>query len=78
MPSIQPDLKGEYTGSDFSLLDVFMNEKGPSAKIQLLNIFNDHHIVAKLDPTAVAYDEWLLYSALWMKFYNGHGNAITK
>ena len=35
-------------------------------KIQLLNIFKDHHIVAQTGATAVGY-------ALWMKFYNSHG-----
>ena len=34
------DLKGEYTGSNFSVLDIH------------LNIFSDHHIIAKSGPTA--------------------------
>ena len=67
------DLKGGYTANDFSVLDVYLDEKEPSSKIQLSNIFKDHHIVAKLGPTAVGYDEWPLPNALWMKFYNGHG-----
>ena len=32
-----------YNGNNFSLLD----DKGPSVKIKLLNIFIDHHMVAK-------------------------------
>ena len=36
-------------------------------------MFNDHHIVAKPSPIAVGYDEWLLFNALWLKFYNSHG-----
>ena len=42
-------------------------------KIQRLNIFKDHHIVAQPRPTSVGYDEWLLSIALWMKFYNSPG-----
>ena len=49
-----------------------MNEKGTSVKIQLPNIFRDHHIVAKPRP-AMAGDEWPLSLALWRKFYNSHG-----
>ena len=62
------DLKGGHNNINFSLLD----GKGPSVKIQLLNIFKDHHIVAQTSPTAVGYDEWPLFSSLWMKFYNSH------
>ena len=51
------DLKGGYSSNNFSLLDVYLSEKEPSAKIHLLNIFKDHHIVAELSPTAVGYDE---------------------
>ena len=51
------DLKGGFTENGFSLLHVCFNEKGPSAKIQLLNIFKDHHIGAKVSVTAVGYDE---------------------
>ena len=40
-------------------------------KIQMLNIFKDHHIVAKVS-TSVS-DEWPLSNALWMKFYNENG-----
>ena len=41
-----------YTGNEFLVLDVYLNEKGPSAKTQLLNIFKDHHIVhwSKIKP----------------------------
>ena len=50
------DLKGEYTGSNFSILDIY------------LNIFSDQHIIAKSDPTAVGYGKLLLSKALWRKF----------
>ena len=66
------DLKGGHNNINFSLLDIYLDEKGPSVKIQLLNIFKDHHIVAQTSPTAVGYDEWPLSSSLWMKFYNSH------
>ena len=49
------DLKGGYTGNNFSVLDIYLNEKRPSAKIQLLDIFKNHHIVAYSGPTAVGY-----------------------
>ena len=42
-------------------------------KIQLLNIFKDHHIVEQTRTAAVDYDEWPLSSALWMKFCDSHG-----
>ena len=45
------DLKVGYNNNNFSLLDVYLDEKGTSIKIQLLNIFRDHHIVAKPNPT---------------------------
>ena len=45
------DLKVGYNSNNFSLLDVYLDEKGTSIKIQLLNIFRDHHIVAKPKPT---------------------------
>ena len=67
--SSENDLRGGYNSNNFSLLD----GKGPSVKIQLQNMFNDHHIVAKPSPIAVGYDEWLLFNALWLKFYNSHG-----
>ena len=67
------DLKGGYNSNNFSLLDVYLDEKGPSVKIQLLNIFKDHHIVAQPTPTTVGYDEWPLSLAFWRKSYNSHG-----
>ena len=42
-------------------------------KIQLPNIFKDHHIVAQPTTTTVGYDEWSLSLALWRKFYDSHG-----
>ena len=51
------NLKVGHNTDDFSLPDVDLNEKGPSLKIHLLNIFKDHHIVAQLSPIAVGYDE---------------------
>ena len=70
---LNKDLRGEYNGSDFLLLDVYLNDKAPSVKIKLLNIFKDHHNVAKLNVTAVGYDEWALFNALWMKFCSNRG-----
>ena len=67
------DLKGEHNIDNFSLLDVSLDEKGPSIKIQPLKTFKGHHIVAESSPVAVNYDEWSLSNALWMKFYNSHG-----
>ena len=46
--------------------------KRPSVKIQLPNIFNNHHFIAKPKPT-IADDKWPLFLALWIKFYNSHG-----
>ena len=51
------DLKSGYNSNNFSLLDVYLDEKGPSVKIQQPNIFKDHHIVANPSPTMVSYDE---------------------
>ena len=67
------DLKGDYNSNNFSLLDVYLDEKGPSVKIQLPNIFKDHQIVAQPTPTTVGYDEWPLSLTLWRKFYISHG-----
>ena len=67
------DLKGGYNSNNFSLLEVYLDEKATSVKIQLSNIFKDYHIVAKPTPTKVGYDEWPLSLALWRKFYNSHG-----
>ena len=65
------DLKGGYNNINFSLLDIYLDEKGPSVKIQLLNVFKDHHIMAKPSTISVGYDEWSLSNALWMKFSHG-------
>ena len=51
------DLKGGCYSNNFSMLDVYLDEKGPSVKIHLTNIFKDHHIVAKPSPATVGYDE---------------------
>ena len=67
------DLKGDYNSNNFSLLDVYLDEKGTSVKIQLPNISKDHHTVEQPTPTTVGYDEWPLSLALWRKFYNSHG-----
>ena len=66
------DLKGGYNSNDFSLLNIYLDDKGTSLKIQLPNIFKDHQLVAKPKPT-IAGDEWPLSLALWRKFYNSHG-----
>ena len=50
-----------------------MDEKEPSVKLQVSNIFKDHHIVAKPSPTILGYDEWPLSIALWSKLCNSHG-----
>ena len=67
------DLKRGYSNNSFSLLDVYLDEKGPSARIQLSNIFKNHHLVAKPSPMKVDYGQWLLSIALWRTFYNNHG-----
>ena len=67
------DLKGGYNSNNVSLPDVYLDEKGTSLKIQLSNIFKDHHIEAQPTPTTVGYNEWPLSLALWKKFYNSHG-----
>ena len=67
------DLKGGYNSNNFSLLDVYLDEKGPPVKIQLLNIFKNHHILAKPSTATVGYDEWPLSNALWMKSHDSHG-----
>ena len=68
------DLKGGYNSNNFSFMDVYLDEKETSVKIQLPNIFKDHHIVAQPTPTTVGYDEQPLSLALWRNFYNSHGN----
>lgn len=47
------DLKRGYTAKVFRVLNVYLNEKGPTVKIQLLNIFNDYHIAPKRGPKAI-------------------------
>ena len=66
------DLKGVYNSNNFLLLNIYLDEKGPSVKIQLPNIFKDHQIVAKPKPTTAG-DGWPLSLALWRKFYHSHG-----
>ena len=66
------DLNGAYNRNNFSLLDVYLDEKKISVKIQLPNIFKNHHIVAKPRPTTAG-DEWSSSLALWRKIYNSHG-----
>ena len=51
------DLKGVYNSNTLSLLNVYLDEKGTSVKIQVPNIFKDHHIVAQPTPATVGYDE---------------------
>ena len=55
------------------MLNIYLDETGSSVKIQLQNIFKDHHVVAQQRPKMVGYDEWSLSFALWRKFYNSHG-----
>ena len=50
------DLKGCYNSNNFSLLSIYLDEKGTSVKIQLPNVFKDHHIVAQATPTTLGYD----------------------
>ena len=66
------DLKGVYNSRSFSLLDIYLDEKRTSIKIQLPNIFKDHYNVAKPKPTTAG-DECPLSLALWRKFHNRHG-----
>ena len=51
------DPMGAYSSNNFSLLHTHLDEKGSSVKIDLPNIFKDHHIVAKPSPTTVGCDE---------------------
>lgn len=50
------DLKSVYTANNFSVLDLYLNEKRLSVKIHLLNIFKDHDILAYSGPAAISYD----------------------
>ena len=66
------DLKGGCNSNNFSLLDVYLDEKGTSVKIQLPNIFKDDHITPKPKSTTAG-EKWTLSLALWRNFYNSHG-----
>ena len=66
-------LKGGYNNVNFPLMDICLDEKGPSVKIELSNIFKDQHVVAKPSTTPVGYDEWSLSNGLWMKFHDNRG-----
>ena len=55
------------------MLNICLNEKGQSVKIQLPNIFKENHIVAQPAHTTEGYDEWPLSLAPWRKFYNSYG-----
>ena len=50
------DLKGCFNSKNFSLLNIYLDEKGTSVKIQLQNVFKDHHILAQATPTTVGYN----------------------
>ena len=58
--------------NNFSLLNVYLDEKGPSVKIQFPSIFKDHDIVAKPKPITAG-DERPLSLALWRKVCHSHG-----
>ena len=60
------------------MLNVYLDEKETSVKIQLPNIFKDHHIVAQPTPATLGYDKWPLSLALSIKFYNSHGKYKSK
>ena len=54
------DLKGGYNSNNFSLLNIYLDEKAPSVKIQQPNIFKDHHIVAQPTPATMMIGHYLL------------------
>ena len=58
------DSKSGYNSINFSLLDIYLDENGPSIKVELSNIFKDHHIMAKPSTTTVGYGEFPLSNAL--------------
>ena len=60
-------LKCAYTGNDFLVLNIYLHKQELSTKIQLLNIFKDHHIVARSYS-----NEWPLSNALRTKLCNYH------
>ena len=66
------NFKGGYNSDIFPLLNVYLDEKGPSVKFLLPNIFKDHRIIAKPKPKIVG-NKWPLSLALWRKFDNSHG-----
>ena len=57
-------LKGVYSGNDLLVLNVYMNEKLQSVKIQRLNTFKDRHVVAKSGSAAESFNERPLSNAL--------------
>ena len=65
------DLKGGYKSKKFLVLDIYLKKERP-VKIQFLNFFKDHQIMAKSGLTTVGYDEQPLLNALQTKFYNDH------
>ena len=54
------------------MLNVYLDEKRLSVKIQLPNILKDHLSLAKPRSTTAGH-EWSLSFALWRRFYNSHG-----
>ena len=72
------NLKDGYTGNNFLELDVYLNEKKSSAKIQLLNIFKDNHILPYSGPATVDYDEWEISDVLWKNFYYGNDKYMPE
>ena len=60
------------TAATLHYWNIYLDGKGTSVKIQLPNIFRDHHILAKPRPITSG-DEWPISLALWRKFYNSHG-----
>ena len=45
------DLKCGYNSNNVSLLNIYLDKKGPSVKSHLPNIFKDHHILTQPTPT---------------------------
>ena len=52
------DLRSDDNDNNFSPLDVYLDRKGPFAKIKSLDVFKVHHIVASV--AVVSYNEWAL------------------
>ena len=52
------DLRSDDNDNNFSLLDVYLDKKGPFAKIKSLDVFKVHHLVATV--AVVSYNEWAL------------------